>query len=110
MSWHLLGEVLLVLGSLILVIAGVGVLRLPDALSRQHAATKAGTVGLVFTCAGAGLMAPASASWGWRLALIVLFALMTLPLASHLLARAALAESRPSEHQRARGAEHQSQP
>ena len=36
----------MLLGMVLLVIAAVGLLRLPDALSRQHAATKAATLAL----------------------------------------------------------------
>ena len=39
-----MAEGLMLLGMVLLVIAAVGLLRLPDALSRQHAATKAATL------------------------------------------------------------------
>lgn len=86
------GTVLVGAGALLLVIAAWGVVTLPDALSRQHAATKAGTLALAFVCAGALLLA-ADSAWAWRLALILGFLMTTLPLASHLLARAAVAEA-----------------
>ncbi|WP_157265668.1 monovalent cation/H(+) antiporter subunit G [Azohydromonas aeria] len=89
---NLLGLVLLMAGALLLVLAAWGVLVLPDALSRQHAATKAGTLALALVCLGA-MAAAADAAWSWRLGLIVVFLLVTLPVASHLLARAALRES-----------------
>ena len=41
-----MAEGLMLLGMVLLVIAAVGLLRLPDALSRQHAATKAATLAL----------------------------------------------------------------
>jgi multicomponent Na+:H+ antiporter subunit G len=88
----LLGSALLVLGSLLLVLAAWGVIVLPDALARQHAATKAGTLALALVFAGAVLLMP-HAAWAWRLALILGFLLATLPVASHLLARAALREA-----------------
>ncbi len=84
--------VLLVLGAVLLVIAAWGVITLPDALSRQHAATKAGTLALAFVCIGAWLLEP-STGWAWRLALILGFLIVTLPVASHLLARAAVEEA-----------------
>jgi multicomponent Na+:H+ antiporter subunit G len=84
--------VLIGLGSLLLVIAAWGVIALPDALSRQHAATKAGTLALALVLIGAWLLFPESA-WAWRLGLILGFLLATLPVASHLLARAAVAEA-----------------
>jgi len=82
---------------LVLLIAAIGVLRLPDPLSRQHAATKAATLGVVLFALGLALIA-AGDGWGWswvvRLGLMVVLLLVTLPLASHAVARAALAEMR----------------
>jgi len=88
----LLSTLLLLAGGLLLVIAAWGVITLPDALSRQHAATKAGTLAVTLICLGAMLVA-GEAAWTGRLAVIVVFLLVTLPVASHLLARAAVRES-----------------
>ena len=87
-----LGAVLLVVGALMLAAAAWGVITLPDALSRQHAATKAGTLALALVCIGAMLVVP-DGGWFWRLALIVVYLLVTLPVASHVLARAAVREA-----------------
>lgn len=87
-----LAAALLVAGTLLLVVSALGVITLPDALARQHAATKAGTLALSLVGIGALVAAPAAA-WAWRLALIVGFLLATLPVASHLLARAAVREA-----------------
>ncbi len=86
------GGVLVLGGAIALVIAAWGVLILPDALSRQHAATKAGTLALASICLGVALLAGDS-QWTWRLLLIVIFLLTTLPVAAHLLARAAVREA-----------------
>lgn len=91
--------VLIGLGAALLVLAAWGVIRLPDALSRQHAATKAGTLALALVLAGAWLLMP-TGEWAWRLALIMGFLLATLPVASHLLARAAVAEAGLEEQMR----------
>lgn len=88
----LFASVLLVAGALLLVVAAWGVITLPDALARQHAATKAGTLALALVATGA-LAAVPEAGWAWRLLLIVGFLLATLPVASHLLARAAVREA-----------------
>lgn len=87
----LVSSLLLVLGAVVLVIAAWGLVTLPDALSRQHAATKAGTLALALVALGAFAAQP-DAGFGLRLALIVVFLLVTLPVASHLLARAAVRE------------------
>lgn len=88
----LLATLFVLAGAALLLVAAWGVIALPDALARQHAATKAGTLALVLVCVGAGL-AMADGEWAWRLGLIVVFLWITLPLASHLLARAAVRES-----------------
>jgi multicomponent Na+:H+ antiporter subunit G len=93
------GLVLLAVGAALLVIAAWGVITLPDALSRQHAATKAGTLALALVLLGAWLLMP-TAEWAWRLALILGFLLATLPIASHLLARAAVVEAGMEEEVR----------
>ena len=54
------------LALLILLIAALGVYRLPDALSRQHAATKAATLSLTLFALGTALLAWDWA-WTWRL-------------------------------------------
>lgn len=84
--------VLLGLGAAMLVIAAWGVITLPDALSRQHAATKAGTLALALVLLGAWLLMP-NGEWAWRLVLILGFLIATMPVASHLLARAAVIEA-----------------
>lgn len=88
----LAGAVLALGGAVALIIAAWGVLVLPDALSRQHAATKAGTLSLAMVCLGVALLA-GDGQWTWRLLLIVVFLLATLPVAAHLLARAAVREA-----------------
>lgn len=82
-----LGLVMLLVGIGFLVLAGVGVARLPDALQRMHASTKAGTLGASLVVIGSALMLP-----DIRLssvAFIIAFLLVTLPVAAQLLARAA---------------------
>jgi multicomponent Na+:H+ antiporter subunit G len=88
---QLLASALLLGGGALLLLAAWGVIRLPDALSRQHAATKAGTLAVALVCAGARLAADET-SWTLRLLAILVFLLVTLPVASHLLARAAVRE------------------
>lgn len=87
-----LGLGLVVAGAVLLLVAGWGVLRLPDALSRQHASTKAGTLALALVALGAMALVGQTA-WTWRLALVLLALLVTLPVSSQLLARAAAREA-----------------
>jgi len=79
---------LLIVGSFFCLVAAVGMLRLPDTLIRIHAATKAGTLG-----AGFILLAEAFAivelGTTLRVAAIIVFLLLTAPVAAHLIGRAA---------------------
>lgn len=84
------------LAILVLLIAAVGVLRLPDALARQHAATKAGTLAVSLFAVGLALVVGEGA-WIWRLSALVAILLMTLPLGSHALARAGVVERERAE-------------
>lgn len=80
--------ILAVLGALFALVAAVGVLRFPDLLTRMHAATKAGTLGagllllaVAVAFAEAGLAARAFAG--------IAFLVLTAPVASHAIGRAA---------------------
>lgn len=79
--------VFLVLGALLSLVAGVGVLRFPDALSRLHAGTKPQVLGLVFVVIAIALSAR---TWSALLLLIpvVLLQLLTAPVAAHMIGRA----------------------
>jgi multicomponent Na+:H+ antiporter subunit G len=88
---QIIGDLFIIVGAVLLVLAAWGVIALPDALARQHAATKAGTFALALVCIGA-IVFGFSVEWTWRLLLIVGFLMATLPVASHLLARAAVRE------------------
>jgi multicomponent Na+:H+ antiporter subunit G len=89
LAWS--GWGLCVLGIVVILVAALGLVRLPDALSRQHAATKAGTVAVILFATGVALVVQ-DAAWTWRLLAIVVLLLLTLPLASHALSRAAARE------------------
>ncbi|MGF1466946.1 MAG: monovalent cation/H(+) antiporter subunit G [Sandaracinaceae bacterium] len=85
------------LGVVLLVVSAVGLFRLPDALTRQHAATKSTTLALGLVLLGVALEAGDPAV-GLRVTLLLAVLLLTLPVASHLLARAAVREAdRPAE-------------
>jgi len=91
-----LGWLLCLAGGVTIIIAAIGILRLPDPLSRQHASTKAGTVAVMLVVVGT-MMIVQETEWTWRLLVILLLLFVTLPLASHALARAAYREMRDSE-------------
>ena len=84
----LVAAVCLLLGAFLAFAAGVGVIRFPDALSRLHAATKPQILGLVFIVVAIALTAR---SWTTLLALVpvLLFQMLTAPIAAHMVGRAA---------------------
>lgn len=79
--------VLLLLGAFLAFAAGVGVVRFPDLLARMHAATKPQVLGLILVLLGLSLRLR---SWGAvaTLALVVVFQLLTSPVAAHMVGRA----------------------
>lgn len=87
----MLGQAAFAAGALLLVVAAAGLHLLPDALSRQHAGTKAVTLALGLLCVGAALMVQ-DTGWTIRIGVLLLFLGATLPVASHMLARAAVRE------------------
>lgn len=86
-----IGWLFCALGATILLVAALGLVRLPDALSRQHAGTKAVTLAVLSFAIGISVLAWDGA-WTWRLLVLALVLLLTLPLASHALARAGVVE------------------
>lgn len=82
-----MGEVLALLGSLLVLLAAVGVVRFGDPLARMHALAKASTLGVVLLLVGAAvnLRDPNDIT---SLALAGLLHLLTSPPASNMVSRA----------------------
>ncbi len=88
----ILAHVFTGLGALVLFASGLGVFRMPDVFNKMHAGTKATTLGSILFLIGLGIFEPA---WMPKLLLVVLFIVLTNPVSSHALARAA--HNEPSE-------------
>lgn len=90
-------SVALIGGAALSFIAGVAVLRFPDAATRVHAATKPQVLGIVLLTIGLGLRLGGIAIIG-EFVLIVLLQFFTAPVAAHLAVRQALVrrEGQPS--------------
>jgi multicomponent Na+:H+ antiporter subunit G len=69
-------------GGFFLLVAGVGVLRLPDAYCRSHALGKAMTLGVILLVLAMGIAVDGLA-W-WKVFAAILAQLITIPVASHL--------------------------
>ncbi len=80
--------VLLLTGVVLQLLAGLGLLRFPDAYARLHAGGKASTLGLVLMVLAAALRvrSPGAAA---TLVLVAVFQLATAPVAAHVAGRAA---------------------
>ncbi|GFE64168.1 monovalent cation/H(+) antiporter subunit G [Litoreibacter roseus] len=79
----------LLLGGLFAIIASVGLLRLPDILIRMHASTKVGTLSTGLIMLGVAIHF-AEGPIILRVVAIVVFLLLTAPIAGHMIGRAAL--------------------
>lgn len=84
LSWGLLLS-----GAFFLLLAGIGVLRLPDVFTRLHAAGMGDTLGVALTVAGLMLQAGLT-SVTVKLLLIWLFVWFTSPISGHSVVRSAL--------------------
>lgn len=85
-SWFVAG--LVVFGSFFMLIAALGVVRLPDLLTRMHAATKAGTLGAGVLLAAVAVLY-GDAALTTRVVAGILFLMLTAPIAAHAIGRAA---------------------
>jgi len=84
----LVAGIIILIGAVFSLVAGIGLYRLPDIFVRMHAATKAGTLGaglvllaIAVDSQDIGVVTRAIAGFG--------FLLLTAPVAAHLLGRAA---------------------
>ncbi|MBB6446257.1 multicomponent Na+:H+ antiporter subunit G [Bacillus benzoevorans] len=81
---------LILAGALLCLIAAFGVIRLPDVYTRNHAASKAATLGVMFILLGTFIYFYAfEGHFNSRLILGIVFLFMTSPISGHLINRAA---------------------
>jgi multicomponent Na+:H+ antiporter subunit G len=91
--------ILLLAGVALTLLAGLGLLRLPDFLCRSHAAAKATTLGIVLILTAVGLQIE-SESARVKLLLAILFQMATIPVASHVLGLVAYRKNLPRWRER----------
>lgn len=82
---HLLSAILTLIGSLVILFAMIGTIRLPDVFCRAHSLGKGLTLGLVLLLVGLWIDLGSEAA-GLRIPAAILFQFLTLPVASHLAA------------------------
>lgn len=92
---RIIGALISLIGSIFLFLGALGVLRMPDLYNRMQAGTKTTTLGSILTLLGIGIYNPA---WLPQLLIIIAFIVITNPVSTHALARAAhFAGIRPAE-------------
>ncbi|WP_425310059.1 monovalent cation/H(+) antiporter subunit G [Ammonicoccus fulvus] len=88
----LIALICILLGAMLCVAASVGLLRFPDILSRQHAATKPQVLGVLLILLAVALTQRSVAVFT-MVALVVVFQLLTAPVSSQMMSRAAVRTS-----------------
>lgn len=82
----------ILLGAMLCIAASIGLLRFPDILSRQHAATKPQVLGVLLVLLAVAL-SQRSIPVFTMVALVAIFQLLTAPVSSQLMSRAAVRTS-----------------
>ena len=83
---ELIGSLFILAGAVFLFSAGLGLLRMPDVFTRIQAGTKASTLGNLLILVGLAFYHP---DWTLKVLLVAYLVLMTNPVSSHALTRAA---------------------
>jgi len=83
---EMVGGLVSVAGSVLLVLAALGLIRMPDVYNRMQAGTKATTLGSMLFLIGIAIARP---QWWAKIVVLILFIVFTNPISSHALARAA---------------------
>jgi multicomponent Na+:H+ antiporter subunit G len=83
---EIIASLFILAGALLLLLAGLGLIRMPDIYNRMQAGTKATTLGSLLVFTGFTMLNPGQ--WHKYL-LLIIFIFLTNPLSSHALARAA---------------------
>ena len=83
---ELIGSIIVLIGSIFLLLGAVGLHRMPDSYNRIQAGTKASTLGTLLSVLGIIFIMP---GWWGKLLVLVIFIVLTNPVSSHVLARAA---------------------
>ena len=85
---EILSQVMMLIGAIFILIASIGVVRLPDLFMRMHSNSKSATLGVLFIMLGLALHFDTLAIYIRALA-VVLFFMITAPVAAQIIGRAA---------------------
>ena len=81
----IVGQILILIGSIFLFLGALGIIRMPDVFNRLQAGTKATTLGALSLIIGVGLM---HTEFLWKAIVLALFVVLTNPISSSTIARA----------------------
>lgn len=81
-------SIFLLLASVLILLASIGLLRLPDVPTRMHATTKSGVLAIILIMFAVGIYF-GRIDVGARVLAIIVFTLVTAPIAAHAIGRAA---------------------
>ncbi|MGC9400970.1 monovalent cation/H(+) antiporter subunit G [Vibrio genomosp. F10] len=74
-------------GACLMLLASIGINRMPDLLTRMHATTKAGALGIGLIVVAFSIIFWSDTAVVVRAMAVVLFVILTAPIAAHVLAR-----------------------
>lgn len=80
-------DIMLLVSCAVMTLGIVGILRMPDVYTKLHGASKSVSLGVVLLCISSTVVA--TAEMNMRLAIIAVLVVLTTPLASHMIGRAA---------------------
>ena len=82
-------------GTGLILVAAIGIVRMPDLLLRMHASSKAGTLGAALILIAVAITF-ADIAIAMRVTLIIVFLFLTAPLSAHMIARAGYCKGTPA--------------
>jgi multicomponent Na+:H+ antiporter subunit G len=82
----LVGAIITLIGSVFIFLGGLGLVRMPDLFNRIQTGTKASTLGTMLSLIGLAII---NEGWFWKLLVIIVFVVITNPVSSNVIARAA---------------------
>jgi multicomponent Na+:H+ antiporter subunit G len=91
---NIISIILISLGAFFILVAGLGLVRMPDLFLRMSASTKAATLGVGSTLLGVAVYFGDFTTF-IRASAIIVFLLLTTPVAAHLIGRAAYQDGVP---------------
>ncbi len=84
---EVLFDIMVLVSCAVMTLGIVGIVRMPDVYTKLHGASKSVFLGVVLLCVSASVVA--TPAMNKRLALIAVLAILTTPLSSHVIGRAA---------------------